>query len=94
MSQALRVLRGAHLKYARVVEQAGDRKIERDDLRGRASHARNIRQVAHDRHGVLSPLLDGLLHLGELSAVAADQEKRRTWPARVPCCDQCRMSVR
>jgi hypothetical protein len=56
--------------------QAGDRKRQRDDLRGRAPHARKIRQVAHDRHRVLASLLDGLLHLVELLAVAADEDDR------------------
>ena len=50
--------------------------MERDDLRGRARHARKIRQVAHDRNRVLAFLLDGLLHLVELSTVAADQDDR------------------
>jgi hypothetical protein len=48
--------------------------MERDDLRSRAPHDRKIGQVAHDRHRVLPLLLDGLLHLAELSAVAADQD--------------------
>jgi len=72
---AQRVLRRTHLPAdARVVEQAGDRKMERDDFRRRSRHAHRIRQFAHDRNRVLSFLLDGLLHLVELSAVSADQD--------------------
>ena len=40
---AQRVLRCAHLRDARIVEQAGDREMERDDLRGRAPAARQDR---------------------------------------------------
>jgi len=43
---AHRVLRRAHREDARVVEQASDRKIKRDDLSGCTPYARNIRQVA------------------------------------------------
>lgn len=50
---AQRVLSGAHREDARVVEQPGNREIEPDDRRGRAPHARKIRQVAHDRNRVL-----------------------------------------
>ena len=50
--------------------------MERDDLRGRAPHARKIGQVAHDRYRVLALFLDGFLHLVELAAVAADQDDR------------------
>jgi hypothetical protein len=57
---AARVLRRAHLHDARVVEQADDRQIQRDDLRRRAPHTGKIRQVAHDRHCVLPFSLDGL----------------------------------
>jgi hypothetical protein len=71
---AQRVLRGAHREDARVIEQPGDRELERDDLRSRPPHAGKIRQVTHDRNRVLTLLLDGLLHLGELSRVAADQD--------------------
>jgi hypothetical protein len=70
---ALRVVCGAQLVDARVVEQAGDRKMERDDLCGRASDARRIRQVAHDRNRVLPFSLDRLLHFVELLAVPANQ---------------------
>jgi|GEM_PF-4795995 len=50
--------------------------MERDDFRGRASYARDIRQVAHDRDRVLPFSLNGRLHLGELSAASADQDDR------------------
>jgi hypothetical protein len=73
---AQRILAGACLHDARVVEQAGDRKMQRDDLRGRATHARQIRQIAHHRHRVLALLRDQLSHLLELAAVAADQHDR------------------
>jgi hypothetical protein len=60
---------------ARIVEQAGYRKIERDDFRSRVRHARRIRQFTHDRNSVLSFLLDSLLHLVELSAVSAHEDE-------------------
>jgi hypothetical protein len=71
-----RVLRGAHREDARVVEQSNDREIERGDLRSRPPRAGEVRQIAHDRNRVLPSLLDGLLHLVEFSAVAADQDDR------------------
>ncbi len=39
-------------------------------------HVREIRQVAYHRHRMLALLLDGLLHLVELAAVATDQDDR------------------
>jgi hypothetical protein len=68
------VLRGALLPDARVVEQTGDRKTERNDLCGRMPYARYIRQVAHDRHSPPALLLEGLLHLAELFTIAPDQD--------------------
>jgi len=56
---ALGVPRGAHLENAGIVEQAGDRKPEGDDLRRRAPHARKVGQVAHDRCRALAFSLDG-----------------------------------
>jgi hypothetical protein len=64
------------LHDTRVVEKADDRQTECDDLHGRAPHARDIRQVAHDRHGVLALLLDDLLDFVWFSAVTADQNDR------------------
>jgi hypothetical protein len=47
---AARVLRREHLHEARVIEQANDRQIQRDDLRCRAPYTGKIRQVALYRH--------------------------------------------
>jgi hypothetical protein len=73
---ALSILRGAHPHDACVIDQSREREIERDDLRGRATHAREIRQVAHDRHRRPARALDRLLHLVEPSAVPARQDDR------------------
>ena len=70
---AQRVLSSAHREDARVVDEAGDRKMERDDLRSRAPRAGDVRQVAHHGDRVSPFLLDGLLHFAELLAVPADQ---------------------
>jgi len=52
------VLRRAHLHDARIVDYASDGKMKIDNLGGRASHARDIRQVALNRHRVSALLLD------------------------------------
>jgi hypothetical protein len=61
-------------KIPGVVEQAHDRKIERNDLRNRAPHTRKIRQVAHDRHGAPALLFESRLQPAELFTIASDQD--------------------
>jgi hypothetical protein len=73
---AQRVLRGARLVDPRVVEQADDRKMERDDLRGRLPHARNVGEVTHDCGRALAFSLDGLSDLVEFLGVTSDQHDR------------------
>ena len=79
------VLRGARLAGARVVDKARERETECGDLCGRAPHAREIRQVAHDRHRVPARALDrpglGWQPGRSLSEVGAASRRRRVSPA-------------
>ena len=91
---AQRVLRCAHLPDARIVEQAGDREMERDDLRGRTPHARKIGQVAHDRYRVLALLLDDFCTSASFPGRGQPGRPCRAWLARMPYSALCRKSGR
>jgi hypothetical protein len=69
-----RLSRSRQARHPRVVHQAGDGKLEGDDLRGGASGTGDVGEVAHHRHDVAAvSSLDLRFDLAELAGVAAYQ---------------------